>query len=378
MKVPKNLARDIVESLKEVINQDINYIDNNSIIIASTNESRIGTFHGGAKRVLMTQKEEIISFDGQYEGTKQGINLPVYFENNIVGVIGITGSEEEVGKYGKIIKQMTEILIKEAYLVEQEKISRESRKQFVEELLFLIHKEDEKTLKMRSELLNIKIDIPRTVIVGRIYEDHTNNSLSSPLIHEKIYNFIKTYIDFNIQNIIVQSGMNYIIILDINTLKDISNLVKSIRGNIESKYKAKICFGIGSSSKNADEIRKSYVEAKKALNVALVSKDKYIVQYSELDIELLIDEIPKDTRSKFVDKIFNNINSSQIDMYVDILIKYFENNGSITKVADELFIHKNTLQYRLNKVKQLTGYDPRIISELVILYLAVLIYKTDK
>ena len=52
MKVPESLARDIVGRMKEIIKQDINYIDKNGIIIASTNEKRIGTFHDGGKRVV--------------------------------------------------------------------------------------------------------------------------------------------------------------------------------------------------------------------------------------------------------------------------------------------------------------------------------------
>lgn len=86
MKIPQYLACDIVESMKKIINQDINYIDTDGMIIASTNKNRVGTFHGGAKRVLTTKSELIISFDDQYEGTKQGINLPVFFQNDIVGV----------------------------------------------------------------------------------------------------------------------------------------------------------------------------------------------------------------------------------------------------------------------------------------------------
>ena len=209
MKIPKNLATTIVGNLKEIINQDINYIDKNGIIIASTNQDRVGTYHGGAKRVIATKSELVISFDAQYEGTKSGINLPVYFQNDIVGVIGITGSEDEVGRYGKIIKQMTEILIKEAFLAEQEKTARESIKQFIEELLFLKHKEDKRTVKMHSELLNIETDIPRTVVVSRIGQGYENDSLNLPTIHENLYNFIKSYIDFNSQNLIVQSGEYY-------------------------------------------------------------------------------------------------------------------------------------------------------------------------
>lgn len=378
MKVPEYLARDIVERMKEIINQDINYIDTNSIIIASTDERRIGTFHGGARRVLASRNEVIIHQEGEYAGTKRGINLPVYFENRIVGVIGITGREEEVGRYGKIIQSMTEILIKEAYIVEQENIGRESKRQFIEELLFRRHKGDENSLKIRSELLNIKIDIPRIVIVARVYGELEKNLLITPSIYEKVYNFIKSYIDFNAQNLTLQSGMNYIMILDINGLKDVYTLLDNICQRLEEKYHIKICFGIGNNCTKPDEMRKSYKEARKALDVALVSQEKSIIRYSELDIELLLDAIPKMIKDEFSQKIFKNIECSDIDDIVEFLIKYIKNNGSINKTAEELHFHKNTVQYRINKIKTLTGYDPRNIEDMAVLYIAVMLYLLEK
>ncbi len=377
MNIPNNLAGTIVENMKEIINQDINYIDTNGLIIASTNKDRKGTYHEGAKRVVATKSELVISFDAQYEGTKKGINLPVYFQNDIVGVIGITGSEDEVGKYGKIIKQMTEILIKEAFLAEQEKTSRERLKQFIEELLFLTHREDKKTIKIHSELLNIETEIPRIVIVSRIGVEYENDSVNLPVIYEKLYNFIKRYIDFNPQNLLVQNGMNFIIILDIESIKDLTGLLETIYINAEKKYNVKISSGIGTVSTSVDEIRRSYVEAKKALDVALTSRKKYIVKYSELDIELLLDEVSKKQKKLFASRVFRNIKIQNIDSYLEIITKYAEKNGSITKVAEELFIHKNTLQYKLNKIKKLTGYDPRNVEDMIILYLATLICKSE-
>ncbi len=372
------IAQDIVESMKEIINQDINYIDTNSMIIASTNKMRIGTFHGGAKRVLAIKSEVIIEYDEQYEGTRQGINLPVYFQSEIVGVIGITGKKEQVEKFGKIIQRMTAILIKEAYITEQEKIERESKKQFIEEILFRMYKEDEKTLIMRADLLNIKLDIPRVVIIARIYEDYVGELLVIPSIQEKIYNYIKSYIDFNSQNLIVQSGMNSIVILDVNSIKKVYRLVKNIHENIKEKFNITVCFGISSISENVGGMRKSYIEAKKALNVALSSRRSFIKKYQDLDIGLLLEDILDDTKTNFVNKIFKNMDKDERSKSIEILIKYFENNGSINKTADELFLHKNTLQYRLNKIKKLTGYDPRVIEDMVVLYLAVILNRLEK
>jgi len=374
LNVANYLARDIVERIKEIIKQDINYIDTKGVIIASTNEERIGTYHGGAKRVLSRKSEVIIHHEGEYPGAKQGINLPVYFQNKIIGIIGITGSEEEVVRYGKIIQSMTEILIKEAYIVEQEKSIKESIRQFVEELLFRNQKSDIKTLTMRSELLNIKTDILRVVITARIHKDHEKIILNTPTINEKLFNFIERYVAFNKQNLIIASGMNYIIILDINGINDIYGIIENINLNIEKTYNIKVCFGIGGVSNNTNEIRRSYTEAKKALDSVWTSREKCIKMFSELDIEILFDTIPQISQKRFVQRVFKNINSNAYEGIIEFLQKYIQNNGSITKTAEELYIHKNTVQYKLNKIKTLTGYDPRNVEDMTILNLAIKLY----
>ncbi|GAA0316546.1 sugar diacid recognition domain-containing protein [Bacillus carboniphilus] len=378
MNVPEALAQVIVDRMKEIINQDINFIDVNCIIIASTDQKRIGKFHGGAQTVLKKKDMLVITSENQYEGTRKGINLPVYFEDTIVGIIGITGSEEEVSKYGKIIQSMTEILIKEAYIVEQNKIERESQKQFIEEILFRIHEEDRDAIKMRSELLNIKLDIPRVVLVARIHEKTNKKSPKTPVINEKIYNFIKRFIEFDPQNFLIQSGMNYILILNENSVNDIKGWVENIHSTLLKEYKNTIYFGIGSLSHNEDELSESYQKARGALKVALSSKDLFYVDYSELDLEVIIDDLSDEVKKKYLHDIFKNMDERSLNDYMELLSTYFRNNGSIMKTADELFLHKNTLQYKLNKIKSVTGYDPRITRDLVVLFIAVLIYKSEQ
>ena len=172
--------------------------------------------------------------------------------------------------------------------------------------------------------------------------------------------------------------MNFIIIIDVESIKDPFSLLETIQINAEKKYNVKIFSGIGSISTNVDGMRESYIEAKKALDVALTSRKKNIINYSELDIELLIDEVTKSQKKIFTSRVFRNIKSQSIDLYLDIIMKYVEKNGSITKAAEDLYIHKNTLQYKLNKIKKLTGYDPRNTEDMVVLYLATMIYKSEK
>lgn len=374
MNVSKDVAQSIVEEMKKIINQDINYFNTNSIIIASTDKSRIGNYHGGAKNVLESNSDLVIRYDEEYEGAKKGINIPIYFQNEIVGVIGITGDKNEVEKYGRIIQRMTEILIKESYLSEQKNIARESKRQFIEDLLFRSDN-DEKALITRGDLLNIKTNIPRVVIVSKILDGDDKKAVLPLRMNEKILNYYKSHIDNDIQNLIVQSGTNIIMILNTISKNNIDQIVNYINEDVNKIQNTNIFFGIGDVSNNSNEIKRSFREAKKALNVAVAFQDNQTLYYSDLDIGLLINDMPKETIKVYNEKILGSLSEIQISEYNEIIDTFVKYNGSITKTSEELFIHKNTLQYRLNKLRELTGYDPRVISDMVVLYLAFTLYK---
>ena len=116
MNISQNLATNILYHMKDIINQDLNYINVDGIIIASTDPKRVGTFHAPSLECVKKRKNIIIENDSQYEGSRNGINMPIYFDDSIIGVIGITGNKNEVEKFGEIIKLMTEVLIKEAWI----------------------------------------------------------------------------------------------------------------------------------------------------------------------------------------------------------------------------------------------------------------------
>lgn len=374
MNVSKDVAQNIVEEMKKIINQDINYFDTNSIIIASTDKSRIGDYHGGAKMVLESNNDLVIKYDGQFEGVKRGINVPVYFDSNIVGVIGITGEKEEVEKYGEIIQRMTEILIRESYYLEQESIARERKRQFIEELLFR-DDIDEKTLMMRGEFLSIRTNIPRIVVVSKLLDNDYNELLLSPSNNEKVISAFRSQIDEDLENLIVQSGTSIVMILRIISKNNINRIIENIKTRLTKIQDGNFFFGIGTVSNNPKEIKRSYLEAQKAVNAAIVLQNEPVLYYEELDIGLLINDIPKEIIRIYNEKVLGNLSKTQIIEYSDIINSFIKYNGSITKISEELFIHKNTLQYRLNRLREMTGYDPRVIDQMVVLYLAFKLYK---
>jgi len=136
MQLSRHNAEIIVKELNTIINDKINMMNEKGVIIASTDQERIGQEHEGAKRIINDRLEElIIHSHDRYEGSLEGVNYPIIISNEIIGVVGITGPYNKVAKYGQITKKMTEILIQEISIKEQKSMDENLRSRFVGEWL---------------------------------------------------------------------------------------------------------------------------------------------------------------------------------------------------------------------------------------------------
>lgn len=354
MKIPTTLALKIVKDMKNIINQDLNFINTDGYIIASTNKKRIGTFHEASLKCIATKNEIIINNDNEYLGSKKGINIPVYLDNEIVGIIGITGERKNVEKYGKIIKSMTEILIKEAQIKELTIKKREKNRSIIETILFNYNKNLD---------FYISLTFPYTVIVGKTNDKIEDNNILYKAIEDSLPKDKKSI--FTITS-------NYIIIF-LNSIKKnyIENFIKFLQQNLNLNLKLDFKFGIGKNVEEIGDFISSYSEAKNSLKYisSLNLEEKYIF-YSDLDLGIIFSDIQNEKIEEFINKIFKNLQEEEIKYFYSIFIAYKKNNGSIIKTAKFLFMHKNTLQYQLNKLYKLTGYNPRKLDDFSILDLA--------
>lgn len=367
MEIANKLIQSITEELKSVVNQDINYFNKDGYIIASTDKNRIGNYHEGAKIVLETKKELSIESDKDFIGSKQGINLPVYLNDSVVGVVGITGVKAEVEQYGKIIQKITQILLKDAFLNQEKTREKESKKRLLEELIY------KDTLDLESisnwfKFLKIKENIGRNLIMLSLV-DKNYKKLNTSYIDE-IYKFIDTKLIDVRSNISTQVGKDLIIALDI-TNESIDSIVLKLQKTVENKYDdILVIIGVGSEATSLNAIRDSYLKSELTLNIMKNNNRTGISYYEELDLDILFKDIDKNKSNDYLKKIFKNLSSKEIDDYYTNFIEYVEANGSLQKAAENLFIHKNTLQYRLDGIYKETGYNPRNLRDMVNLYIA--------
>lgn len=374
-------AQYIVEEISGVIDRNINFMNEEGVIVASTDRTRIGTVDKGALDVLRTKKKLGIGKSGQLAGSEEGIHLPVYFENRVIGVIGIAGTDPEVLKMGEIIRKMTEILIKEEIIDKQTELVNQSREVFVREWIEG-RWTDDKQHSSRGWTLNINVHLPRVAVTVHFQPDERVRKDRSAFVLQKeqnlFYNSLRDAIQFNDQDIIVPVGaLQFAVLLTWSEAghdkrkESISHKIHYMLRQLPKHDGYLVKVGVGGFYDLIRGIPASYVESRKATAHAKSDKDGEIVFFDDLRLELLFDGISSEAREQFLKKTMDLEKLPYPQETVETLTQFFACNQSINHTAERLFIHKNTVQYRLNKIKDLTGYDPRVFEEAVLLYLAL-------
>ncbi|WP_283129992.1 sugar diacid recognition domain-containing protein [Enterovibrio norvegicus] len=117
MKITPELAQAIVQRAIKIINNVLNVMDEQGYIIASTDSSRLHQRHEGA--ILAMSERRIIEINSDMQnnmhGVKPGVNLPIFFKEKAIGVIGISGQLDEVRQYGELVRMAAEMTVEHAF-----------------------------------------------------------------------------------------------------------------------------------------------------------------------------------------------------------------------------------------------------------------------
>ena len=367
IEISKVIAQNIVDEMKKIIKKDLNFIKTNGEIIASTDIKRIGTFHEGALKALTSNKTIVIDWDEQYPGSKKGINIPVKFYDEIIGVIGISGDKNEVEKYGEIIKKITEILIKEAFILKKEERDNENDRLIIETILENKNNTFFKNTILYKEVEKIENSSIKTVIISKIelFKDYDYEVL------KKIFNIIKVHIKKNLGYLLMNQNTITIILLNKN-YEEIKKIITHLKKEIEINKDIKLYFGIGEEKKHNSDLFFSYKEALNSLEWCLKDNQDSIF-FENIDLEMLLNEINSEISLKYKNKIFKNLTLEEIEEYKKIYYYYEFHNGSLKKISNDLFMHINTLQYKLNKFKEKTNLDIRVYKDFAKIKLAFML-----
>ncbi len=381
MNLTQELAQEIVERTMNVLGKNINIMDYNGIIIGSGNKERINTFHEGAAKVLETGEKLIVTEEEAkaLRGVKTGINLPIKFNNRIIGVVGITGNLSEVESYGEIVKNLVELMLSHNFLQKEIELENKAIENFYQQLIGNDINNREQ-LYDRAKLFNIDNTLYRKVMVIQI------SPFDNMKINSEIENFNMLFNLDNTRDIFFIRGTSLVFIKSLKKkeLKEQSSIIEKIARVILDRFESifnSVAIGIGQTIQELDKLYLSYEGAKHALKVGekIYRSEEKIYFIDHLGYDYFIPYLKENYAEYYLDMFSFDVREVFEDTDTGIILEgMMENDLNISKTAEALFMHRNTLLYRIEKIKGLTGLDPKKAKDLFTLLLAYHLYLYNK
>lgn len=354
--ISNQILLNTIEGLKSITRINMCVMDTEGKVLASTfadaekNEEAVLAF-------VDSQADSQVVSDYQF--------FKVSEDNQLEYILLAEGSSDDVYMVGK----MAAFQIKSLLVAYKERYDKDN---FIKNLLL-----DNMLLVdiySRAKKLHIETDVRRVVFIIETMHDKDNNALETirGIFAGKSKDFITAVDEKNIILVKeVEPEQSYADMEKIaNTLLDMSNT--------EAMTKVNIAYG--TIINDIKEVSRSYKEAKLALDVGKIFySDRHVIAYNGLGIGRLIYQLPLPLCKMFIKEIFDGKSPDDFDEETLITInKFFENSLNVSETSRQLYIHRNTLVYRLDKLQKTTNLDLRVFDDAITFKIALMVVKYMK
>ena len=345
------LFQGVIHQMKEAVNRPFGVVDERFTIIACSELGRIGET---IPSFPVTNSEIVTSGGYTFKSlsSSQGTNYIVFIE----------GEDVLASKYASILS-ISFANIKFYY---DEKYDRSN---FVKNIILDNILPGDIYLKARELAFNS--DVMRTVILIRAL-DHSEVSM---------YDIVQNLFPDKTKDFVISINENDIALIKETKPgidpKTIEKLASTIADTITGEFYVHAVIGIGTTVSNLKDLARSFKEAQTALEVGKVfDNEKTIISYENLGIARLIYQLPTTLCESYLREVFKLGSIESLDQETLFTIqKFFENNLNVSETSRKLFIHRNTLVYRLEKIKKITGLDIREFDHAIIFKIALMVNK---
>lgn len=352
------LAQKFIEKTAKHLEYNINIMNDKGIIIASKDATRVGNFHEVAYSMLEgTRDSGIVTEDQVFLGTKPGVNLFIDYKNKHVGVICVTGNPENVHAFANLVKTSMEAMLEYELHMESER----KRKGKAEQLLYYALFEDQVDPAIMSRMCDraeINKEVARVCVLikpdplyktSRVIEALTradgfnNNDLIAIARNDDVILFKSIAIQVD------EAVKTYKKVLD----KYIQNFYQELPSDFNKDV---IKVYIGTLQNHIHKYRDSYIHAQdlsmqaRGLNNIVYFNDRVLNYYRNQATIKAYDEV-----FNIYEDVFSRDERKQL---IEIANALRNNNYNVVYSAKELFIHRNTMLFRLNKIKETLNIDP--------------------
>lgn len=367
-------AHVIVTEISSILGQNVNLMDATGTIIASTDPARVGTFHGGAAVLVADGLPElVVDRDDQYPGARRGLNLPVQVDGLIQGVIGVTGPYDEVIKYGHVLRKMTEILVRENRDKQDREVQSRIRERFLAEWILEGAPLTDPFLD-RGRRLGIEAAHPYRVAVGQFQRlAAPRNTPDGQRLIDRAARVVAERIEAITGAVFARTPNRLICLFPTATVGDdeAADHLEAADLDVARRVGVRLASGMGDAT---DSAHAGFLQADKALQVA-IRRGETVLRYGEVTLDLVLDEVGPGARDAFLTRVFGAVPPEQRPRAVEVLEAYYEHDGSVQEAAAALFMHKNTLGARLDRLHALTRLNPRSRADGAVFQLAIHLHR---
>ncbi|MGS0676348.1 sugar diacid recognition domain-containing protein [Shewanella sp. 125m-1] len=378
-----SLARQIVKRTMKIIGHNINVMNNHGVILGSGESHRIGAIHEGALLAISQQRTVEISTQstGTLQGVKPGINLPLHYKGEIIGVIGITGEPEKLHSYGELLKMTAEIIVEQANTIEQAQWQYRQKEELIIEL---IKSEGPFTSHQRNwaSQLNIDLDAPRVVAVIQVQTDEEETAANSML--KQVLHLLENP---SRGNLVAMTSMTELVILKPAFLDGKSwdpelesERIDQLLSRLPKEFNRRLKIALGHFFPKPQEINRSYQTALETLAIGQQMQpehSKYL--YEDYSLQVLLSVLKDNWRGKELLCPYQAlIKADKNGQLIKTLTAYLQHFGDLQLCANVLFIHRNTLRYRLGRIQQITGTNINQLDGLLQLYIGQVVLRKSQ
>jgi len=350
-----DIYQDIVKRISDASECAVGIVDRNGMVVASSAVEEIGELRTEILGLYSPEKTLVVKDGCTYcfEDYDNSMDYAVYIKSD--------------DKQAECIAKMARVSIEGIRWYHDEKYDKGV---FIKNVVLDNILPGDVFAKARE--VRMPIDSPRVVMLVR-----TDNPTGSMVVFDSVYALFPNRQNDFVFNL---SDKDIILVKEIGsgiTHKDLEKLANAIIDVLTGEHYVNSVVGIGTVVSNISELATSFREAQVAIEVGKVFDTEHpVLSYSNLGIARLIYQLPTTLCDMFLREVFKRGSVDTLDKETLFTIqRFFENNLNVSETSRGLFVHRNTLVYRLEKIKKMTGLDLRQFDHAIVFKVALMVKK---
>jgi carbohydrate diacid regulator len=396
MELTELIAEHIVSKLSVLLKKKISVANPRGDVLASSDLSETGKNYDQLRQAAEAGKEMEIGTDATKSLLGQGLVVPITHGGSVIGTAFIEDKPEEYLHYRHILTTTIELLIQQNMITDSFPYKDKIKDNFVFGLLHRRVSVEDPKIREEAELFNINLTRDKIVTIINVpgfwasifggnltaSEDEKQTVLSA--YKKKLFDaFSQFFGRLSGCSVSYFGADTFVAMVDELYSLEGQEMIDAIRTKKEEFHaligkqfekSPDVLISIGSFYRGREGVILAYEEARRALNLAIsIGQTSKVCHIDDLGMIATLAGGNKKWQDNFVKRMLSKLIAE--DYLLETVDVFFDQNMSLTQTSSELKVHRNTLLYRLDKIKKITGLDPRKFNDAMELKVALILHK---